>query len=258
MSSFHFEEAQSLIHGFLWGEYCDWYIEMAKIRLRQGGLSPAPVLVHVLETALRMLHPFMPFVTEEIWQTLRRSCPQGWQKTDTIMLAAYPEADLAAIDAESERVMETVVDITRAIRNARSEYNVESGAWVEAQVHAGDLTAAVAAYLPAIESLARTRPLTFLERRREARPGENVLVCVLKEAEVVIPMASMVDVDAEKARLTKEIEQNDVEANRLEVRLQDGQFLTRAPATVVEKERTKLVSIKDRLARLRQELARLQ
>ncbi|OGO38786.1 MAG: valine--tRNA ligase [Chloroflexi bacterium RBG_16_57_8] len=258
MANFHFEEAQSLVHGFLWSEYCDWYIEMAKIRLRQGGMSPIPVLVHVLETALRLLHPFMPFVTEEVWQTLRSSCPPVWQKTDSIMLAAYPESDAKAIDAGSERLMETVVDIIRAIRNARAEHNVESGVWVEAQVHAGELTPAVTTYMPAIESLARAKPLTFLDKRREARPGENVLVCVLKEAEVVIPMESMVDVATERARLQKEIEENEAEGARLEVRLQDQQFLTRAPAAVVEKERNKLASIKDKLARLKQELARLQ
>ena len=95
----------------------------------------------------------------------------------------------------------------------------------EAQVHAGDLTSAVAAYQSAIESLGRVKPLTFLERRREAKPGENVLVCVLKEGEVVIPMASMVDVSPEQARLTKEIDENEVEANRLEIRLEDAPFL---------------------------------
>jgi len=200
----------------------------------------------------------MPFVTEEIWQTLKACCPPGWQKTDSIMLAVYPDVDAGITDAESERVMGTVVDIIRAIRNARSEYNVESGASVEAQVHAGELTPAVTAYVTVIEALARVRPLTMLASRREPKPGENVLVCVLKEGEVVIPMSSMVDAAAEQARLTKEISQNDAEAGRLEVRLQDAQFLTRAPASVVEKERSKLGTIRDKLARLRQELGRLR
>ncbi len=113
MADFQFEEAQRQVHDFLWGEYCDWYIELAKIRLRQGGLSPVPVLVHVLETALRLLHPFMPFVTEELWQTLKSACPAGWQATDSIMIASYPEAEAKAIDPESERIMETVIEIIR-------------------------------------------------------------------------------------------------------------------------------------------------
>ena len=154
--------------------------------------------------------------------------------------------------------MGTVFDIIRAIRNARAEYNVESGAWVEALVYAGELTPAIAGHIQTIESLARAKPLTFLEQRREARPGENVLVSVLKEGEVVIPMESMIDIASERSRLQKEIEQNEKEMVRLDARLKDDQFLTRAPAAVVEKEKAKLSTIDDKLARLRQELDRLK
>ncbi len=174
------------------------------------------------------------------------------------MIASYPESDAAQIDAASERVMETVIDIIRAIRNTRAEYNVESGAWVEAQVYAGEITPAVTVHFQTIESLARAKPLTFLERRRESKPGENLLVSVLKEAEVVIPMASVVDIAAKRIRLQKEIDQDQSEVSRLEVRLADGQFLARAPAAIVEKERAKLEGIKDKLLRLRQELQRLE
>jgi valyl-tRNA synthetase len=258
MANYRFDEAQNHVHSFIWGEYCDWYIELAKIRLRQNGPSPIPVLVNVLETSLRLLHPFMPFVTEEVWQTLKRSCPPGWLKSESIMIAPYPEADAGNIDTGAEQVMETVVDIIRTIRNTRSEHNVESGVWVEAQLYAGELTADVAAYLAAIETLARARPVTFLEKRRESRKGENVLVFVLKEAEVAIPMESMVDMTAERTRLQKEIDQNEAEMGRLEIRLQDFKFTSRAPAVVVEKERNKLTVIKDKLERLNQELQRLQ
>jgi valyl-tRNA synthetase len=259
ISNFRFEEAQSQIHEFLWGEYCDWYIELAKIRLRDASLqnSPVPVLVHVLETSLRMLHPFMPFVTEEIWQALRNAQAIDDQRVESIMVTAYPEADDSQLDPSSERIIETVVDIIRSIRNTRAEHNVEAGIWVEAQVYVGDLTASVNAHFQAIESLARTRPLTFLQKHRESQTGENVVVSVLKDAEVVIPMESMVDVAAEIIRLKKEIDQNQAESSRLEVRLQDSQFLTRAPAAVVEKETAKLTTINDKLTRLKQELSRL-
>ena len=259
IANFRFEEAQALIHGFIWGEYCDWYIELAKIRLRgaSAAASPVPVLASVLESSLRLLHPFMPFVTEEVWQALKRAGPPGWPTGESIMVAAYPEAQGNAVDEQSERVMDTVIDIIRAIRNARSEHNVEAGAWVEAQVYAGDITSSVSAHAQKIEWLARARPLTFLGQRRQSRPDENVLVSVLKDAEVIIPVESMVDVAAELVRLQKELDQNQAEAVRLEARLQDSQFLTRAPASIVEKERAKLVTIQDKLVRLRQELARI-
>ena len=173
------------------------------------------------------------------------------------MISPYPEIDPRAVDDVSERVMGTVIDITRAIRNVRAEYNVESGAWVEAQIYAGELTSAVTAHFQVIESLARVKPLTFLEKRRESKPGENVLVNVLKEAEVVIPLESVVDVTAQRNRLQKEIDQDAAEVARLEARLGDAQFLAKAPAAVVEKERAKSAAIKDKLSRLKQELERL-
>ena len=260
MTDFQFEEAERQLYDFLWSEFCDWYIELAKIRLRPTGektVSPIPVLVHVLDTSLRLLHPFMPFVTEELWQNLKQRLPAGWQASESIMIAPYPESDSKSINPEAERTIETVIEIVRAIRNARAEYHVEMARWVEAQVCVGKTTPVIAGYCNAIQTLARAKPVTFQERGKEGARDENALVLVLKEAEVVIPMASMIDVAAETKRLEKEIAENQAEASRLEVRLADKAFLSRAPAPVVEKERQKLVVITDKLSRLKQELTRL-
>jgi valyl-tRNA synthetase len=258
MDNFQFGEALGQLHDFLWGEFCDWYIEFAKIRLgSEEGPSPLPVLVHVLETSLRLLHPFMPFVTEELWQNLKRRLPAGWRKYDSIMIAAYPAADKEAIDPQAERVMESVIEIVHAIRNARAEHKVESGRWIEAQVCAGELTPAVMAYSPAIETLAKARPVRFFERREETPPAENVLALVLKSSEVIIPMESMVDLQAERKRLEQEIAQAGAEVARLEARLKDKAFLTKAPPAVVAKERDNLNVRRDKLERLKQSLDRL-
>jgi len=259
MDNFQFGEALRQLHDFIWGEFCDWYIELAKIRLRsKEAPSPLPVLVRVLETSLRLLHPFMPFVTEELWQSLKQRLPSGSQATESIMLAAYPEADEKAADLQAERIMESVIEIIRSIRNARAQYKVESARWIEAQVYAGELTPAITPYSPVIQTLARARPVTFLESQEEAPPSENVLALVLKEAEVVIPMESMVDMQAERERLEKEIEQTQAEVARLEARLEDRAFLTKAPPEVVDKERDKLAERKDKLERLKQQLTRFQ
>lgn len=261
MEGFQFGEAQRQIYDFLWGEFCDWYIELAKVRLRSTTgevLSPIPVLVYVLETSLRLLHPYMPFVTEELWQSLKRRLPSEWPASESIMIAPYPEADSKAIDPEAERVMESVIEIIRSIRNARTQYNVESAQWIEAQIYGGRLTPAIAPYSQAIETLARARPVTFLDSREESPLDENALVLVLKETEVVIPMESMFNPEAEKKRLEKEIEQSQAEVARLEARLNNKAFLTRAPVAVVDKERARLGVIKDKLKRLKQQLARLQ
>jgi len=259
MDNFQFGEAQRQLHDFLWGEFCDWYIEFAKIRLSAGEKpSPLPVLVYVLETSLRLLHPFMPFVTEELWQNLKKRLPADWQKTESIMIAPYPEAGEKAIDPEAERVMGAVIEIIHAIRNARAEHKVESGRWVEAQVFASELTPAIAAQAPAVETLARARPLSFLKSRKEAPPSENVLALVLKNSEVIIPMESMVDLGAEQKRLQNEAEKTRTEVASLEARLKDKAFLTKAPPAVVKSERDKLAERKDKLERLKQQLARFQ
>jgi valyl-tRNA synthetase len=257
LEGFQFGEAQRQLHDFIWGDFCDWYIEFAKIRLSAGDSSPLPVLVYVLETSLRLLHPFMPFVTEELWQNLKKRLPAGWQKADSIMIAAYPEADKKAIDPEAERVMEAVIEITRAIRNARAEHKVESNKWIEAQVFAGELNSAVAAFSPAIESLARAKPLSFWGSRSQAPSVENALALVLKESEVVIPMESLVDLDAERKRLEQEIAQSRAQIASLKARLKDKAFLAKAPAAVVAKERARLAERQDKLERLKQGLAKL-
>jgi valyl-tRNA synthetase len=214
------------------------------------------MLIYVLERSLRLLHPFMPFVTEELWQHLKKRLPYGGQETDSIMIAAYPEADESTFDSGAERIMEAAIEIIHAVRNARAEHKVASQKWVEAQVCAGELTPAIQVYSSAIETLARARPVSFLESREEA-PTENVLALVLKSSEVIIPMESMVDLKAERQRLGQEMEQTGAEVARLEARLKDKAFLTKAPPAVVAKERDKLAERKDRLERLKQSLDRL-
>jgi valyl-tRNA synthetase len=252
-------EALRQIHDFLWGEFCDWYIEVAKIRLNpEAGTSPSPipVLVHTLETSLRLLHPYMPFITEELWQHLRQRLPTDWQPTESIVVAQYPEVDTTTYDAEAERVMGSVVEIVRAIRNVRTQHKVEPARWIEAKVFGGELTGAIQEQTAAIETLARARPVTFRDSHQPEQAGDNDIVLVLKETEVVIPMESMVDLAAERARLGKEIAESEADVARLETRLSDKAFLSKAPTAVVDRERDRLAERKDRLERLRQELER--
>jgi len=261
MEGLQFGEAQRQLYDFLWGEFCDWYIEFAKIRLHsvaREALSPIPVLVYVLETSLRLLHPYMPFVTEELWQNLKSRLPSDGRVASSIMVASYPEAETIATDPQAEQVMESIIEIIHSIRNTRAQYKVESTRWIESQIYAGKLASAIIPYSQTIQTLARTMPVTILNSRQEGSSGENTLVLVLKEAEVVIPMGSMVNVEIERKRLQKEIEQNQAEVARLGARLSDSAFLTKAPSAVVDKERQKLVTIQGRLERLKAQLIKFQ
>ncbi len=259
MTGFQFGEAERQIHDFFWGEYCDWYIEISKLRLHPSSPppSPLPVLRHVMETTLRLLHPFMPFITEEIWQRLKPYPPGVGQQVESIVIAPYPIADDKALDPEAEQGMETVIEIIRSIRNVRAESKIEPAKWVEARVYADSLLLAISSQFKAIETLARARPLIILKRERRQEEAEKALVLVLKHAEVVLPWARMIDRQVEKERLQKEINATQEQIARLEARLKDAEFLSKAPPSVLDKERSRLESHKDKLARLKQELAQL-
>ncbi|MDP2931090.1 MAG: valine--tRNA ligase, partial [Chloroflexota bacterium] len=174
---------------------------------------------------------------------------------ESIMISPYPVAEETS-DPQAEEVMAAIIEVIHSIRNARAEHKVESGRWIAAEIYGGRLTPAISAYAETIQSLARVKPVTFVDRRRDSPPAENSLVLVLKEADVVIPMASMIDVEAEKKRLQQEIEQSQAEVARLEAMLRDQAFLTKAPPAVVEKERQKLNTLKNKLARLKQQMTK--
>jgi valyl-tRNA synthetase len=257
MSGFQFGEAERQIHDFFWSEFCDWYIEIAKIRLSRSDSSPLPILAFVLETILCLLHPFMPFITEELWQNLKQRLPEGSLDSASIIIAPYPVANKKLLDIEAETVMESVIEIIRSVRNARAEHKVAAGKWIEVNVYSDRLQNDIAAKSDAIETLAKARPLAVLSRSKRPSKEEKALVLVLKEAEVVLPLAGMVDVVAERQRLEGKIGTLEKEINRLDQRLKDTAFVSKAPAEVVEKEKGKLQSYKDKLLRLKQELAQL-
>jgi valyl-tRNA synthetase len=254
MDDFQFGEAQRQIHDFLWGEYCDWYIELAKIRLQSGDKSPLPVLVKVLETSLRLLHPYMPFLTEELWQHLKNASKDI--KGESIMVAAYPQADETKFDVEAEKEIETVTEIIRSLRNARAQYKVASTHWIEARIYTDTARFAdISRYTEAIKSLARANPVSFREGEAKETSGGNTLVLPLAPATIVIPLASMVDIEAERKKMEKELEQTRAEVQRLETRLKDKAFLTKAPEAVIEKERRKLYTLGEKLEKLKQQNA---
>jgi valyl-tRNA synthetase len=254
MEEFEFGEALRKIHDFLWGEYCDWYIELAKARLGNDASSPLPVLVHVLEASLRMLHPYMPFVTEELWQNLNSAFNLGCG--ESIMIAAYPEAVDTGADVGAELVIDSLIEIVRAIRNTRAEFQVEPNRLVEAGVYAGELAPLLKPYKGAIETLSKATVTIESERQGEVPP--KALALVLETSEVIIPMASMFDLRTEMERVTKETMEALLEIGRLETLLGDKAFCDKAPAAVVQKQQEKLAGARDKLERLKEHKERLE
>jgi valyl-tRNA synthetase len=260
MEQFQFGEAEQQIYDFIWSKFCDWYIEIAKIRLRSQltpSPSPLPFLVNTLEKSLRLLHPAMPFVTEELWQSLKQRLSDQGRMPGSIMIASYPFADDEDFALEAERVMDSVIEIIRSIRNIRAQYKVQPNRWIEARVYTGTLLSGLITQAKIIEILAKVHPLTILGRQERERTKDKASVLVLEEAEVVVPLAGMVDLRAEEQRLVKESEEIKVRISRLESRLRDNTFLDKAPSHVIDGEKQKLATLEDKLKRLHGELSQL-
>ena len=256
---YELSEALRQTRDFFWDEFADWYIELAKVRLREGDRTPLPVLVHVLDRVLRLLHPLMPFVTEEIWQRLTAVRPDpglDGAPAQALIVAPYPRAAEGYFDDEAERSLEAMQDFVRAIRNIRAEKRVDAGRWVEAYIVAAGSEDTATTLLPALEVLARARPLHVVASPADA-PSDAVVTSVLVTGQVVLPMAGLFDPAAERARLDKQIGEAEKEVAGLDRKLANDQFTSRAPAAVVQRERDRLATAQGRLDGLRASLAEL-
>jgi valyl-tRNA synthetase len=250
---YQFGEAGRQIYEFTWGEFCDWYIEIAKVPLygqdRAAALRTQAVLVYVLERTLRLLHPFMPFVTEESWQHLPHD-------GDALIIAPWPEPD--PLDEQAETQMGPIMEMVRSIRNARAEYEVEPSRAIEAIVVAGDKRHLVASQADTLTRLARVEPTKLRIEQELAETPAKTLALVVGDYEVFLPLAGLVDVDRERARLAAELESLQHEIARAEKLLGNQDFVSKAPAEVVNKERTKLEDHRQRLMRLEVRLTSLE
>jgi valyl-tRNA synthetase len=189
----------------------------------------------------------MPFVTEELWQNL----PPDKDRAESLMVAPYPHAVREAFDLQAEREMESIIEIIRSLRNARTEHKIEPSQWIEAQIYA-EHKPRVESHAQAIENLARVRPLTILERERSKITTDKALAIVLADAELVLPIAGMVELEVQRQRWEKEIAHCQAEITHLESQLKDSTFLSKAPSFVVEREQEKLSRLQSKLEKLKE------
>ena len=256
LEDYQLGEAEQAIYEFLWSEFCDWYIEAAKVRIRSAdGPSPVPMLVHVLEKTLRLLHPFMPFVTEEAWTNIVTRAPRERNLAGSIMVAPYPEADAAALDDAAEDAIASVREAIRLVRNARAEFRIPPAQPLEVLVDPGT-TSALEAEASLIRALARVEPLRFLAGRDQL-PSSGAATAVVGGAVMAIPLEGLVDIQAERTRLSGELADAEQALDRLAARLSDAQFLEKAPEEVVERERDRHRATEERRTRLEELLAQL-
>jgi len=249
IDAYQFGEAGRQLYEFMWGELADWYIEIAKVQLssqdEQVRDTTVRVLVYVLERCLRLLHPYMPFVTEAIWQYLPHT-------GDALIIARWPTP--GARDEESEVTMQLVMDVIRAIRNARTEYGVEVGRRIPATIVAGEEVDVFQSHMSILTQLAHLDAARLeIIADLEDKPRQ-ALALVVSGIEVYLPLAGMIDLEAERARLSKELEKVDEQLVRSEKTLNNPSFVNKAPPDVVERERSKMAALQEQAGKLRQRL----
>ena len=263
LEQFHFNEAIRALYEFTWREFCDWYLEIIKPRLSDGAPGPVRrVLAHVIDSILRMLHPFMPFVTEELWQHLRARVAEGdldWEGvtfSETLISAQWPTVEPERYDAEAEQTLGLLRDIIRCVRNIRSKLNIPERKPLPVVISVPDEACG--------ETLrAHERILLDLGCVESAAIGvgldkpEQSATDVIGPIQVFVPLAGVLDVAEERNRLLKRIEKEEARFNGLLKKLSNENFLRRAPADVVAHEKERRAEIEAQIEKLRQGLAEL-
>jgi valyl-tRNA synthetase len=262
IGEYRFDRVANAIYEFVWNEYCDWYLELSKPILMSDTASAAAkrgtrqTLIRVLETILRLSHPVMPYITEEIWQ---RVAPLAGKSGNTIMTQPYPEADTGKIDKAAVAEMEWVKQFIVGIRQIRSGMDIKPGKPLPVilQNYSNDDKLRVERNHHYLENLAKIESIRWLGKNEEAPESATALA---GEMQILIPMAGLIDKDAELARLGKEIDKLENDANRTEGKLGNKSFVDKAPEAVVQKERDKLRDIQSSLEQLKaqkEKIARL-
>jgi len=265
--SYQYGEAGRRINDFLWSEFCDWYIEACKIRL-YGEDTPEALaarstaqatLVMTLEKALRLLHPYMPFVTEQIWQHLKAAWPAGSQWADSLMITSWPETDDALLDDSAEGDMALLMDLIRQIRNARAEFDVTPGKRVPAIIAGGKKLPMLEAQRGLLTFLGKVddEQLTLMQAL-DKKPQKAVALVAPEGVEAYLPLAGLVDLEQEIARLKKAITEAAHQIQRAEGMLSNESFTSKAPPHVVQQQRDRLAEQQERRARLEARLQALE
>lgn len=250
--TYRFDLAAETLYSFVWNDYCDWYLELAKVQLQTGCASrqraTRHTLLRVLETALRLLHPIIPFITEELWQTVAPMCDA--KTADSIMLARFPEADREQIVQTTFEQMTVLQDLIGAVRNLRGEMGIQPNVKAPLFVESADDLADYLKYLPMMTRLTEAQQVAALPE------SEDAPVAVCNGARLMLKVE--IDKAAETARLSKEAEKLQKALDKLNAKLSKPGYTEKAPAHLVEKDKADLAELEDKMAKVQTQLAKLK
>ena len=242
IANYRFNESVNLIYEFFWHKFCDWYLEIAKLNI--GDKRTQLVLFKVMEKSLRLLHPFMPFITEEIWQGL-----PGIDKS--ISISPWPHIQKQIIDKKVNSQMQTVIDLVVSTRNLRNTVKVPVNEFVTLQVQSTSSTKVkiIKENQEIIKLLGKVKEISFIKTKKQKSRGISAVVC--KDTSINIPLEGLVDIESERKRITQQVNELKSFLKQKEARLKNKAFVSKAPKEVVEKEKEKAKELKEKLARLR-------
>ena len=250
--TYRFDLAAEILYSFVWNDYCDWYLELAKVQLQTGCASrqraTRHTLLRVLEAALRLLHPIIPFITEELWQTVAPMCDA--KTADSIMLARFPEADREQIVQTTFEQMTVLQDLIGAVRNLRGEMGIQPNVKAPLFVESADDLADYLKYLPMMTRLTEAQQVAALPE------SEDAPVAVCNGARLMLKVE--IDKAAETARLSKEAEKLQKALDKLNAKLSKPGYTEKAPAHLVEKDKADLAELEDKMAKVQNQLAKLK
>ncbi|MCK4648345.1 class I tRNA ligase family protein, partial [bacterium] len=275
IENYRISEAAQTLYQFIWHEFCDWYLEMIKPRLYHSSEFGIPkessekktaqyVMYYVLEGTLRLLHPFMPFITEEIWQQLkkvtqlknRQTGQPANRQTESIMVNSWPEVDRKRINAKIEKEMALVIGVTTSIRNIRSEMGIAPQRKIEAilKIRRKDQLKIIDANVTYIRNLARVSKIKIGPDVVKPAPSASA---VIGEIEAWVSLKGLIDLNKERTRMTRQIKRIEEEWERAKKKLKNKDFLNKAPERVIAKERKKEKELKERSGKLKKNLKSL-
>ena len=257
IEAYKFNDAANALYQFVWGGFCDWYLELSKPVL-QGADGPAKAETRattawVLDQILMLLHPLMPFITEELWEK------RADGRANALMVQPWPDYDAALKSGQATAEVDWAIKLITTIRSLRADMNVPAGSGVPVYLTgiSEASRAAVQAQMPAVKRLAKVTAVHFADSEQTAEVARGAVQAVVEEATLFVPVADVIDVDAEKARLTREIKKIQGYAGGLEKKLANEKFTANAPENIVAGERVKLRDAQATLAKLNAAMARL-